>query len=254
MALSDQKMDFIKRLIALSRHVDTETATHVIRVGKYASVVASVLGADAEYVGNICHAAQLHDIGKIGVPDYILKKRGSLTADELDQIRRHTQIGATIISNFSQQSTLQMAADIAQSHHEAWDGSGYPQGLTGEEIPLAARFTSIADVYDALRAERPYKSAFTHEKAVQTILEGDGRTIPYQFDPRVLDAFSDIHEIFAAIYSGCFGVSLSDNSFFTKCTDKCVLVDYLRSYPRSLHKSSRRESTWTLKQNWQCWQ
>jgi putative two-component system response regulator len=148
-------------------------------------------------------AAPLHDIGKVAVPDHVLFKPGPLTKEEFEIIKDHTTFGADIIRKtemiVGDNPLLKIAEEIACSHHEKWDGSGYPNGSKGEEIPLSARLMSIADVYDALISERPYKKAFSHEKAVDIILRGDGRTRPEEFDPMLLRCFERIHPQFDEI-------------------------------------------------------
>jgi len=193
----------VNRLIAAGRY--GEIASHAARVGRYVSFIAMQLGAGEDFAGSIFHAAQLHDVGKIGVPDCILRKRGPLTHDELAQLRRHPKIGAEILGQ-SNLRILRFAADIALGHHECWDGSGYPYGLRRGEVPLGARITRMADVYDALRSIRAYKRAYTHQEAVQIILQGDGRTMPGQFDPLVLDVFSATHKTFDSIYRDAMAI------------------------------------------------
>ena len=185
---------------------DDDTGHHVIRVGKYAAVIARTLGFSTEHVELIEQAAQLHDIGKIGVPDSILLKEGKLEPEEFDIVKRHCSFGNSIINPMSSREhtvyqghtdlgallleyggfpVMELAAVIAQNHHERWDGSGYPLGLAGEDIPIEGRITAVADVFDALSTKRPYKPAFSREKCFQILEEGRGS----HFDPRVLDAF-----------------------------------------------------------------
>lgn len=185
---------------------DDDTGHHVIRVGKYAAVIAAELGFDQQAVELMEQAAKLHDIGKIGVPDAVLLKESKLEADEFDLIKRHCSFGNSIINPNStgevqeyQKHTqigaillevdgypvMELAAIIAQTHHEKWDGSGYPLGLKGEDIPIAGRITAVADVFDALSSKRPYKPAFSREKCFGILEEGRGG----HFDPDVLDAF-----------------------------------------------------------------
>ncbi len=145
-------------------------------------------------------AARLHDVGKIGIPDAILRKPGPLTAEEWAVMQRHTEIGEAILSQSHSSRELKMATEIAGGHHEHWDGSGYPRGLAGESIPIAARITQIADVYDALRSCRPYKTRMSHEEAFSIILNGDDRTRPEHFDPRLLEVFDRQEALFASIF------------------------------------------------------
>jgi putative two-component system response regulator len=141
----------------------------------------------------------MHDIGKISIPDQILLKPSAYTPDESAIMKSHCSHGAEILQCFPS-SCMKMGAEIALNHHEHWDGTGYPVGLAGDAIPLAARIVGICDVYDALRAKRPYKPAFGHEKAMRIIVDGDGRTMPGHFDPAVLDAFKHCGQQFNEIY------------------------------------------------------
>ena len=141
----------------------------------------------------------MHDIGKVSIPSEILLKPGKLTAEEFALAKTHTTSGAKILQG-STSRYLQMAEQIAHTHHERWDGSGYPRGIRGEEIPSAGMIMNISDQYDALRSERPYKPGFSHEETFRIISEGDGRTMPGHFAPPVLEAFRDTGGEFRAIY------------------------------------------------------
>jgi putative two-component system response regulator len=141
----------------------------------------------------------MHDIGKIGIADSILLKPGKLSDDEFAAVKEHTSIGERILSGSSHR-ILQMGAKIAATHHERWDGSGYPKGLRGEEIPLVGRIVILADQYDAIRNPRIYKGAIDHAATCRIILHGDGRTAPQHFDPEILAVFSEIKDDFEKIY------------------------------------------------------
>jgi putative two-component system response regulator len=148
--------------------------------------------------------APLHDIGKVSVPDSILLKPGRLTADEFDSMKTHTSFGGDVLVQTEHQmvtddETLRIAIEIAKYHHEKFDGSGYPDGLSGESIPISAQIVALADIYDALTSEREYKDAFSHELACEIILQGDGRTEPQHFSPEVLRAFTQTAKEFREI-------------------------------------------------------
>jgi putative two-component system response regulator len=179
---------------------DEETGAHVQRISYYCEQIAQSLGLDAEYRDCLFHASPMHDVGKIAIPDHILLKPGGFTPEEWEIMKSHAALGAKMLEG-GDSPYLIMGREIALSHHERWDGTGYPGGLKGEEIPLAARIMCLADVYDALRSRRPYKAPFNHETAVEIILKGDRRTDPGHFDPQVLAVFETSHARFGEIYS-----------------------------------------------------
>jgi putative two-component system response regulator len=141
----------------------------------------------------------MHDVGKIAIPDLILAKRGSLDKEDRRQMEAHTLIGASLLEGSSSR-LMDMAREIALTHHEHWDGSGYPHGLSGEQIPIAGRIVTVADRYDALRSRRSYKTAFDHPSTVRLILEGDSRIRPEHLDPQLLAIFREAHLLFDEIF------------------------------------------------------
>lgn len=177
-------LDTIYRLSRAAEYKDEETGAHIQRMSHYAAAVARRMGLNEETVETILYAAPMHDVGKIGIPDYILLKPGKLEPDEWEIMKQHTIIGAKILEG-SKAEFIKLANVIALSHHEKWDGSGYPQGLKGSKIPIAGRITAITDVFDALTSRRPYKEPFSVEKSLSIIKECRGS----HFDPEVVDAF-----------------------------------------------------------------
>lgn len=204
--LQASRQDVIHCLARAAEFRDDDTGHHVLRVGRYAGLIAHALGLGDSMVEQIEQAAQLHDIGKIGIPDSILLKSGKLEPEEIARMQKHTYIGKRVIErpqhrewerirdhvkigaqilDIPRSPTLQMAARIALTHHEWWDGSGYPIGLAGEDIPLEGRITAVADVFDALSSRRPYKPPYPREKCFEMIREEKGT----HFDPKVVEAF-----------------------------------------------------------------
>lgn len=174
----------VMRLSHAAEYKDPETYNHIVRVGLIASLLAQRLGFDEEYCYNIKLAAPMHDIGKLGIPDNILLKKGRLDGEEWEIMKRHTLIGYEILKE-SQNELLQLAAIIALEHHEKWDGTGYPYGKKGKEIDISARITALVDVFDALTSQRPYKPAWSVEETIRYIKELSGK----HFDPLIVSVF-----------------------------------------------------------------
>lgn len=184
--LSKTRLAVVQRLGRAAEYKDNETGLHVIRMSHYSRLIALAAGVSESWADTLLNAAPMHDVGKIGVPDAILQKPGKLNADEWAIMQSHTEIGAEIIGEDGS-ALLDMAREVALYHHEKWDGSGYPHGLSGEAIPLSARIVAIADVFDALTSVRPYKSAWPVDEATSLLREQAGK----QFDPTLVDAFFD---------------------------------------------------------------
>lgn len=196
-------LDTIFRLANAAEFRDSDTGAHIQRVSLYCETVARALRMPTEWCQNILFASPMHDVGKLGVPDAVLNKPGPLTDDERALMMKHTTIGAQILRG-SQNAVLQMAERIALSHHEKWDGGGYPLGLKQEAIPLEGRITAVADVYDALTSRRVYKPPMSNERALEIMAKGRGS----HFDPLVVDAFfasresiQDIQEAYSGEYA-----------------------------------------------------
>jgi putative two-component system response regulator len=177
-------LDTVYRLSRAAEYKDEDTGAHVQRMSHYTSAIARSIGLSDKFIENILWAAPMHDIGKIGIPDRILLKPGKFEDAEWAIMKTHTTIGAEILKD-SDSDFIKLAGEIALTHHEKWNGSGYPNGIKGEEIPLAGRIVALADVFDALTSERPYKAPFPLEKAFAIIREGQGS----HFDTKVVDAF-----------------------------------------------------------------
>ncbi len=197
----------IRAMSLLSELRDNETGDHIERTSEYCRLLAEELRKKRRYrkyltpryIEDLVQSAPLHDIGKVGIPDRILLKPGKLSPEEFETIKKHPVFGAHVLKEAMDaldfQSYLNLGYEIALNHHENWDGSGYPHGLSGEQIPLSARIMALADVYDALRTARPYKEAFSCQKAEEIIQEGDGK----KFDPEIVRAFTRIAPLFREI-------------------------------------------------------
>ncbi|MBF0266456.1 MAG: response regulator [Gammaproteobacteria bacterium] len=212
----------MKALSSLAKTRDNETGNHILRTQAYIETLANYLFEHSSYasqlskdkIETITKAAPLHDIGKVGIPDAILLKQGKLTADEFNIMKKHAQLGADALKectkNMDQDEGsigfLYTAIEISNYHHEKWDGKGYPEGLSGDNIPLSARLMSLADVFDALISRRCYKDPFSFDESVNIILDGDGT----HFDPEIVNAFMHVKEKFLEISQ-----TYSDDDFFT---------------------------------------
>lgn len=189
--LQEAYLDTIHRLALAVEHKNEDTGNHIVRMSRYSGFLAEKLGFPPDEVRNIRYAAPMHDVGKIGTPDHILLKSGKLTDQEFELMKMHTTIGAKILGN-SKAKILQIAQQIALSHHEKWNGKGYPQGLSGENIPMVGRIVALADNFDALTSKRPYKEPYPLELAIEIIKKERGQ----HFDPDVVDIFlENIDEI-----------------------------------------------------------
>ena len=182
--LRQTRLNIVQALGMAAEYKDNETGLHVIRMSHFSRIIALEAGLSPDEAEELLHAAPMHDVGKIGIPDAILQKPGKLDENEWLIMQKHPEIGAQIIGEHNA-SMLQMARRIALGHHEKWDGSGYPAGLAGDDIPIEARIVAIADVFDALTSVRPYKKAWTVEDAVALIREQSGR----HFDPQLVECF-----------------------------------------------------------------
>ncbi len=182
--LEEARLDIVNRLAVATNFRDDITGSHVIRVGHYCKVIAIELGFTLSEAEEFNVAARLHDIGKIAVPDSVLEKPSSLSDEEYSLMKEHTLVGSSILSG-SKSKLVQLAEVVARTHHERWDGKGYPDGLAGEDIPLVGRICAVADVYDSLTSQRHYKKAWSVEAALKEIEANSGT----QFDPEVVAAF-----------------------------------------------------------------
>jgi len=185
-----------------AEHKDATTGAHLKRISSYARRMGELLGWTEDRCSAIDLAAPLHDVGKIGIPDEVLLKKGKLTPSEYELMKRHTIFGSEILSR-SKTPIMRLGGKIALYHHEAFDGSGYPRGLKGTQIPIEAAVVSLVDVYDALRSSRPYKDCMAHASAVDIICNGDDRTRVQQFHPELLSTFLRHHRDFDELYRRC---------------------------------------------------
>ena len=185
--LNDSRLEVIRRLGRAAEYRDDMTGFHIIRMSRYSQLLAAAAGMREEEAELLLNASPMHDIGKIGIPDSVLMKPGKLEPEEWKIMQSHVDIGVEILSG-SDSLLMNMAAEIAQNHHEKWDGSGYPRALSGEDIPLSGRIVAVADVFDALTSERPYKEAWSVESAIEYLQEQSGK----HFDPQLVALFLEI--------------------------------------------------------------
>lgn len=185
--LEKSRLEIIHRLGLAAEYKDNETGNHVLRMSLFSQLLAKAVGFSDQEAMDMLHAAPMHDIGKIGIPDSVLLKPGKLDQDEWLIMKSHVEIGAELLSG-SDVPLMNMAKNIALSHHEKWDGSGYPKGLAGEDIPIEGRICALCDVFDALTSERPYKDAWPVEKALDLIRSESGK----HFDPQLVEKFDQI--------------------------------------------------------------
>ncbi|MCE9583939.1 MAG: response regulator [Planctomycetes bacterium] len=182
--LSESRLELVQRLARTAEYRDSDTGNHITRMSRYCERLAQVAGLAAEESELILNASPMHDLGKVAIPDRILRKPGRLTPEEWTVMQTHAQIGADLLSGGTS-DLMRLAEVIALSHHERWDGTGYPRCIAGDEIPQPARIAAVCDVFDALTSPRPYKKAWTHEAARAEIVKGSG----FHFEPRLVELF-----------------------------------------------------------------
>lgn len=197
--LQAASLETIFTMCRAMEYKDNSTGNHLRRISHYARLIGESMGLEEGFVECLTHATPMHDIGKIGVPDSILCKPGPLDEAEWVIMRSHCELGARLLAGTTS-PYLRMGAEIALAHHENFDGSGYPRGLAGAEIPLSARIMTICDRYDALRASRPYKPALSHAESLRIMREGDGRSMPSHLDPDIMDHFLRISGRMAEVF------------------------------------------------------
>lgn len=193
-AASNGDLETLRRLALAAECKDDETGAHMVRTGVLSALLVEKLGTDRELADNMLHAAPMHDLGKIGIPDSILLKKGPLTQVEFELMKSHTLIGAKILDG-SEAPVLRLAHTIALSHHERWDGEGYPYGLSSADIPLPGRIVALIDAFDAMTSDRPYRNALSVQRTCEVIREESGK----QFDPNMVSVFLSHLDVFLAM-------------------------------------------------------
>jgi putative two-component system response regulator len=197
--LRNQYRETVYLMTSAAEYRDEDTGAHVRRISALSAELARRCGTEERYVDCIFYASPMHDIGKIGIPDRILLKPSPLDPEEWEVMKRHTLLGWNILKRGTT-PYVKMGAEISLTHHERWDGSGYPRGLVGEQIPLSGRILMMCDQYDALRSSRPYKPPYSHQRTLEIMTEGDERTKPGHFPPDLLGLFERYQKVFEALY------------------------------------------------------
>lgn len=202
-------LDTINRLVAATEYKDEDTGDHVVRISRYSSLIAEKMGLPAELVSLIRYASPMHDIGKIGIPDHILLKPDRLTKEEFEVVKTHTTIGASILEN-TKADVLNLGREIALTHHEKYNGRGYPKGLSGKDIPVSGRIIAVADTFDALTSKRPYKNPYPIDIALNIIMSERGE----HFDPEIVDVFIENIDAITGIREEVAGINVDNLADF----------------------------------------
>lgn len=198
--LMDNKKELAYRLAFAIEYTHQHTKSHINRISDYCTFVAGQMGLEENETNILYYSSAIHDIGMIGIPSNVLAKSSTLSNEEYEIVKKHASLGYDLLKDTNSQ-ILKMGQRIAHTHHENWDGTGYPKGLAGKDIDIEGRIVKLTDVYDSLRSIRPYKPAMSHEQAVNVITEGDEKSKPSHFDPMVLDIFTDQHKKFEYIFN-----------------------------------------------------
>ena len=215
-------IDTVYRLSMAAEYKDKDTSDHLLRISSLSSLFTSILGMSENEVERMYFSSPMHDIGKIGIPSDILMKKARLSVEEFVTIQNHTLIGGDLL-NGSDSEIIISASSIAKTHHEKFNGKGYPRGLKGDEIPLEGRIVMMVDIYDAIRSKRPYKIPFSHKDALQMITHGDDRISPDDFDPELLEIFLRNNEKIDDLYEKITSEHLDFKKIFLQ---KNFLINY----------------------------